>query len=171
MFLSAYTLNLRFYLFYFFWEGGGSSGPRLGTLWCNACEKFHNTRTTPSWRKVCGTEKKKNNPKNSGHFVPLQRLRTVHACTPLRPRVKDELGWNNTKQVCRPCTTSKDRPSADKSVPIFRHSPYRDHFTIFGPYLVSTLLTKIVVQAINIILQTCTPKNFNWGYEWSVTHE
>jgi hypothetical protein len=24
--------------------------------------------------------------------------------------------------------------SADKLVPIFRHSPYRDHFTIFGLY-------------------------------------
>ena len=36
-----------------------------------------------SGRKVCGTEeerrKKKNNPKNSGHFVPLQRIRAAHA--------------------------------------------------------------------------------------------
>ena len=30
--------------------------------------------------------------------------------------------------------------SADNSVPIFSHSLYRDHFTIFGPYLVSILL-------------------------------
>ena len=27
-----------------------------------------------------------------------------------------------------------NKPSADKLVPIFRHSPYRDHFNIFGPY-------------------------------------
>jgi hypothetical protein len=33
---------------------------------------LHNPRTTPSWRKVCGTEErkegKKNNHKNSGSF-------------------------------------------------------------------------------------------------------
>ena len=30
-------------------------------------------------RKVCGTEeRKKNNPKNSGHLVPQQRLRAAH---------------------------------------------------------------------------------------------
>ena len=43
--------------------------------------KFHNPRTTPSRRKVCGTEKrkerKKTNPKNSGHFDPQQRLRAA----------------------------------------------------------------------------------------------
>ncbi len=47
------------------------------------CAKFHNPRTTPSGRKVCGTQerrkKKKNNPKNIGHFVLLQRLRAAHA--------------------------------------------------------------------------------------------
>ena len=46
------------------------------------CAKFHNPRTTPSGRKVCGTEKKKrekNNPKNSGHLVLLQRLRAAYA--------------------------------------------------------------------------------------------
>jgi hypothetical protein len=51
--------------------------------------KFQNPRTTPSGRKVCGTERKeekKNNPKNSGHFVPLQRLRAAHA---LRSDQKD----------------------------------------------------------------------------------
>jgi hypothetical protein len=38
-------------------------------------------RTTPSGRKVCGTEKKrkKNNPKNSGHYVPLQRPKAAQA--------------------------------------------------------------------------------------------
>jgi hypothetical protein len=52
-------------------------------LFCDLklCAKFHNPRTTPSGRKVCGTErkKKKNNPNYSGHFVPLQRLREAHA--------------------------------------------------------------------------------------------
>ena len=44
--------------------------------------KFHNPRTIPSWRKVCGGErkkKKKNNPKNSGLYVPLQRPIAAHA--------------------------------------------------------------------------------------------
>ena len=45
--------------------------------------KFQNPSTTPSGRKVWGTERKKkrkkNNPKNSGHFVPQQRLRAAHA--------------------------------------------------------------------------------------------
>ena len=41
---------------------------------------FHNPRTTPSGRKVCGTEEeKKNNTKYSGHFVPQQRPRAAHA--------------------------------------------------------------------------------------------
>ena len=41
--------------------------------------KFQNPRTTPAWRKVCGPERKENNLKNSGHFVPQQRLRAAHA--------------------------------------------------------------------------------------------
>ena len=38
------------------------------------CFMTTNTRTTPSGRKVCDPErkKKKNNPKNSGHYVPLK---------------------------------------------------------------------------------------------------
>ena len=40
--------------------------------------KFPNPSTTPSGRKVCGMEKKKNNHKISGHFIPLQRLRAAH---------------------------------------------------------------------------------------------
>ena len=41
---------------------------------------LNSPRTTPSGRKVCGGERKKtNNPKNSGHFVPQQRLRAAHA--------------------------------------------------------------------------------------------
>jgi hypothetical protein len=40
--------------------------------------KFHNPRATPSGKKVFGTEQK-NNPKNSGHSVPQQRLRAAHA--------------------------------------------------------------------------------------------
>jgi hypothetical protein len=49
--------------------------------------KFHNPRTTPFGRNVCGTERKKkerkkekkNNHQNSGHFDPLQCLRAAHA--------------------------------------------------------------------------------------------
>ena len=39
--------------------------------------KFHNPRSTPSGRKVCGTERKKHNTKNSGHFIPLQAAEAV----------------------------------------------------------------------------------------------
>jgi hypothetical protein len=43
--------------------------------------KFQMPRTTPSGRKLCGTEKqeRKNNHKNSVHFVHLQPPRAVHA--------------------------------------------------------------------------------------------
>ena len=46
---------------------------------------FQNPRTTPSGRKVCGTEKKerkkekKNDTKYSAHFVPKQRPRAALA--------------------------------------------------------------------------------------------
>ena len=44
--------------------------------------KIQNHRTTPSWRKVFGGErkdkKKKSNTKYSGHFVPSQRPRAGH---------------------------------------------------------------------------------------------
>ena len=44
--------------------------------------KFHNPRRTPSGRKVCGGEEKKekkNYTKYSGHFIPQQRPRAAHA--------------------------------------------------------------------------------------------
>ena len=44
--------------------------------------KLHDPRTTPSGRKVCGTEeerKKKINTKYSGHFISQQRPRAAHA--------------------------------------------------------------------------------------------
>jgi hypothetical protein len=46
------------------------------------CANFQNPRTTPSGTKVCGMERKKgkkNNHKNSGHYVLLQSLRAAHA--------------------------------------------------------------------------------------------
>ena len=68
-------------------RGGGSRSifyPR-SYFFCDLklCAKFHNLRTTPSGKKVCGGEKKrkerkKNNHKNSGHFVPLQCLKAAH---------------------------------------------------------------------------------------------
>ena len=45
--------------------------------------KFHNTRTTPSGRKVCDPERKeerkKNNAKNSGHYVSAATPRAAQA--------------------------------------------------------------------------------------------
>jgi hypothetical protein len=70
--------------------GGGGGGPNLFYPQFFFCDlklntKFHNPRTTPSWRKVCGTEKKtrrkKNNPKNSGSAA----MPKGSAYTPLGP--------------------------------------------------------------------------------------
>ena len=44
--------------------------------------KFQNRSINPSGRKLCGTEErkeKKNNHKNSGHFVLQPRQRAAHA--------------------------------------------------------------------------------------------
>ena len=42
--------------------------------------KYQNPRTTPSGSKICDQERgKKYNPKNSGHFVPLQRPRAAQS--------------------------------------------------------------------------------------------
>ena len=72
--------------------------------------KFPNPRTTPSGRKVCGgeEEKKKNNTKYSGHFVPQQRPRAAHA-----PR-SDQWEWmkknefTNTTDVLLKALGSKE---------------------------------------------------------------
>jgi hypothetical protein len=123
----------------FFLGGGGLSGPRLGPLWGNACEKFHNPRTTPYGRKVCGTEKKKNNPKNSGHFAPLQRLRAVHAlCSDLELK----LSWAATipSKFADPVQPQRTDPVLTSWYIFLGNGPYKDHFTIFGLYFTKLVL-------------------------------
>jgi hypothetical protein len=45
----------------------------------NSMQNFNTLAQPPSGRKVCGGErKKKNNLKNTGHFVSLQHLRAGH---------------------------------------------------------------------------------------------
>jgi hypothetical protein len=65
--------------------GGGGGGdillnPKFIFFCLKLHAKFRSPSTTPSGRKVCGTEKRKrNNNKYSGHFLPQQRPRAAHA--------------------------------------------------------------------------------------------
>jgi hypothetical protein len=109
-----------------------------------------------SGRKVCGTEKKKNNPKNSGHFVPLQRLRAVHA---LRSDLELKLSWaaiipSKFADLVQPQMTEP----VLKNWSQFKHSPYSTISPFLVPiwslfYQTGPYSAKIAVRARNIMLQ------------------
>ena len=83
------TIPWPYDLIWFFWRGGGVVRTLIRSPLEQCPWKIRSTAT----------------PKGSARI-------------PLRPRVKVELGCNNTKQVCRPCTTPNDRTRAEKLVPI-----------------------------------------------------
>jgi hypothetical protein len=109
-------------------RGGGSQNCYLPVSYC-FCDlkpraKFHYPRTTPSGRKVCGTERKeKNNTKYSGHFVPQQRPRAAHALCSHQCKANFRHRYRNDDLLCTLCKCGIEEQRHIQGYPILSPPP------------------------------------------------